>query len=975
MNRSDSARIATAYPESLWARELNCIEKRRTVAGLAEEPLVGLALSGGGIRSATFDLGLIRALARAKLLRRIDFLSTVSGGGYIGSFLGALFARPEAAGVADGEGKRPDQVARALASPTSTLVARLRENGRYLSPNGSGDTLLAAAVMLRNWLAVLVVVAAALLTLFVAADLLRLKLTPTAWGPELLRNRGVAAHVWWSPWIVLPPLLLATWVIPCAWAYWLLRRPHRRWNWSTLSLVLVPLLFFPAGVGDLLRLIFEALRGPMLAVLRGDLASASMAAAAVADQLWQAVRTERLPWLPILIGLSTAVTVVLWLWRRAGRHQLSVWLKSGLVVTTALLVFAVLDSAGQSIYAVSGKSRDLWRWLALLPAALAGGLVPFAQKLLAVLKPDRAPARARIPVAVLALLAASLVAAFFTVMIAALGDAIAWGNTSPPNQLVARMLEKEGAQTPPAEAASPSPEGDPAAGVDPVEGRHLAGALVVLAALSWCLGQAFSFLNDSTLAPLYAARLRRAYLGASNPEREKDGRKRNVTRDVDKDEVPLKEYRPWEKGGPLHLLNVTLNETTAGSSQVEQRDRRGLGMAFGPGGLSVGVHHHALWNSEGDAGDFEKGLEPVPLEGRFAVFSISKGRRFSPEPLELSRIVAISGAAVSTGLGSRTSLGMSLLLGLLNIRLGHWWYSGIDPLDRETSFGRRAGRAIASKYRSLRSWLRNESARVEPPNESAQPAARGAWGSLGRWLSRRLPVQTHLLHEFLARFPGPASRNWYLSDGGHFENSGCYELIRRRLPLMIVSDCGADPGYEFTDFAHLVRKARLDFGAEIRPATADELKLVDLSVRPFFASPGVLRQRPAEQGNAPFEPIDAERRWNGAHALLCFVDYDDEPKRHSVLLWIKPSLLGSEPPDVLNYALERKSFPQESTADQFFDEAQWESYQRLGLLIGERIFGGRPDNVGLWHPTSLDPERLLAEQGGQPSPVRHPKFG
>ncbi len=55
---------------------------------------VGLALSGGGIRSAMFSLGILQALAHKDRLRKVDFLSTISGRGYIGSFLGRLFTRP-----------------------------------------------------------------------------------------------------------------------------------------------------------------------------------------------------------------------------------------------------------------------------------------------------------------------------------------------------------------------------------------------------------------------------------------------------------------------------------------------------------------------------------------------------------------------------------------------------------------------------------------------------------------------------------------------------------------------------------------------------------------------------------------------------------------------------------------------------------------------------------------------------------------
>ena len=105
---------ARAYPAELKAAELACIKRRRAAAqssgyapcdpvvpavaaeaGTADLSLdtVGLALSGGGIRSATFCLGFLQALASQGLLRRVDFLSTVSGGGYIGAFLGGLIQR------------------------------------------------------------------------------------------------------------------------------------------------------------------------------------------------------------------------------------------------------------------------------------------------------------------------------------------------------------------------------------------------------------------------------------------------------------------------------------------------------------------------------------------------------------------------------------------------------------------------------------------------------------------------------------------------------------------------------------------------------------------------------------------------------------------------------------------------------------------------------------------------------------------
>ncbi len=84
-------------PNAVLNGEAEYIRDRREAAGLdatppkeAPENLVGICLSGGGIRSATFSLGVLRGLAGAKLLRLADYLCTVSGGGYIGSCLSSL---------------------------------------------------------------------------------------------------------------------------------------------------------------------------------------------------------------------------------------------------------------------------------------------------------------------------------------------------------------------------------------------------------------------------------------------------------------------------------------------------------------------------------------------------------------------------------------------------------------------------------------------------------------------------------------------------------------------------------------------------------------------------------------------------------------------------------------------------------------------------------------------------------------------
>ena len=178
-----------------------------------------LALSGGGIRSATFCFGLLKALAAQRLLRQFDLLSTVSGGGYIGATVGQLFNQ---------HAGRPDEVEAALGEADGRVFgAWLRANGRYLIPKGGADLLFAAASFGRNLLGVhieLAVLCGLLGVLLAGLDL-------GAWfaadqvfqTPELsTRWMPLVGAVSWAPtlWLLLP--LLAWPIAALACAYWVL---------------------------------------------------------------------------------------------------------------------------------------------------------------------------------------------------------------------------------------------------------------------------------------------------------------------------------------------------------------------------------------------------------------------------------------------------------------------------------------------------------------------------------------------------------------------------------------------------------------------------------------------------------------------------------------------------------------------------------------------------------------------------------
>jgi len=136
----------TAFKAEISEIEKSRVARGATTAKPAEKNLIGLAFSGGGIRSATFNLGILQALASNELLRCFDYLSTVSGGGYVGSWLAALTRRMTlTAGVPFAEverrlAPRKYEIGSTVEPP---FLKWLRNYGNYLTPRVglfSGDT-------------------------------------------------------------------------------------------------------------------------------------------------------------------------------------------------------------------------------------------------------------------------------------------------------------------------------------------------------------------------------------------------------------------------------------------------------------------------------------------------------------------------------------------------------------------------------------------------------------------------------------------------------------------------------------------------------------------------------------------------------------------------------------------------------------------------------------------------------------------
>jgi hypothetical protein len=114
--------------------------------------LLGLAFSGGGIRSATFNLGILQGLADLNLLTHVDLLSTVSGGGYIGAWLTG-WCRRLVGGIRSVQARLSPRQMPQPDIPAKRPIRFLREYSNYLTPKKgffSADTWTMIAIWMRN---------------------------------------------------------------------------------------------------------------------------------------------------------------------------------------------------------------------------------------------------------------------------------------------------------------------------------------------------------------------------------------------------------------------------------------------------------------------------------------------------------------------------------------------------------------------------------------------------------------------------------------------------------------------------------------------------------------------------------------------------------------------------------------------------------------------------------------------------------
>jgi hypothetical protein len=329
---------------------------------------------------------------------------------------------------------------------------------------------------------------------------------------------------------------------------------------------------------------------------------------------------------------------------------------------------------------------------------------------------------------------------------------------------------------------------------------------------------------------------------------------------------------------PCHIINTSLN--LVGGEELAWRTRKAASFTFTPRYCGFELPPQAA-SSDAARGCYR----PTDQYG-----SRSGPGADDDAGVRLGMAVAVSGAAASPNMGAHSSPPLNFLMTMFNVRLGRWC-----------------------------------------PNPR-KPA----------WQHSSPPVGLFSLLAELFGLTNADASYVYLSDGGHFDNLGIYELVRRRCRLIIAVDVASDGPLAFEDLGNAIRKCATDLHVRI-----------DLDV-------SKLAQRGGEG-------------LCGASCAVGTVRYSqvDQGGTDGTLLYLKPAIVGRENADLLNYRKVHPAYPHESTADQWFDETQFESYRALGQYIGECALAGAVDAARL-RDGGIDVDALCAElarrHGGEQAP-------
>jgi hypothetical protein len=923
--KRESGQRREATPKLLLSERVRDRERER----LGGAPRIGLALSGGGIRSATFALGLVQALHRLRLFSLVDYVSTVSGGGYLGGWLYAMQRRGQLDEALTLDGEEPRQ------------VRFLRAYSNYLTPKlglFSGDTWAAVSTVVRNLTLTFSILSLSLLSvLFVpwAVALTFRWLQQTSESP--------AAATWL---LVAAGLLLA---LAFAVSAGNMARPLRTGGWQiekgnwtpawqaqlfVVAPILVSMMMLAAVVGRVppppgFRYVLPAGWSPVWAhVANAGVAYGAVWAVALAvAYLWKATHRSS-------AGESSSdVTRGRDASRAAGDVEhppeaastaRAAALKAWLVLTSAAAVAGAVGGAMVvSVHAAWFAGVPTWPGaLLMVPVVVVGFLLATTvhiglagTQLSEETREWWARVGGQVTLAALMLTALSTIALWLPGALRELSGTLGVWLGGHPEAVKPLLIAAWGLITGSGVFAGNSEATSDGRGsfalelagkVAPV--TFIVGYLTILATFlhDYCVAPEFAGasaipmtsvaitvttlqalvgagffafvavvlswrvdLNEFSLHAFYRNRLVRCYLGASNDTRTAhpftgfDGgdemplSDRPVPNDADKtDPHDAGKKGPLAKIRPYPLFNTAIN--LVGGGNLAWQQRMAASFVFTPDfcGYEYRVDEQREQQGTGRRAPRSPTAPARPqVKTRTAYCETHEHAGY---PLTVGLAMATSGAAASPNMGYHTSPTLAFLMTVFNVRLG--W------------------------------WLRN--ARFDR-----------VWHDAEQRLSLR-----ELVFELLGLTTDERDLV-YLSDGGHFENLGIYELVRRQCPFIIASDAGQDGQMSFEDLGNAIEKCRADFGIDIE---------IDVS-----------KIRLAEGRSR-------------AHCAIGTIHYEqfDSSLTPGTLLYIKSALTGDEPTDVLRYGSLNPEFPHQSTADQFFSESQFESYRALGYHVGREVFRG-----------------------------------
>lgn len=433
-------------------------------------------------------------------------------------------------------------------------------------------------------------------------------------------------------------------------------------------------------------------------------------------------------------------------------------------------------------------------------------------------------------------------------------------------------------------------------------GDYRAAGGAVLTAISLLLVWQIFNINSNSLHQVYRDRLSSAFIQTTSYQETLFGSEKHKQDARDKlntaDRFMLSAIDTAST--PYHLINSALN--VPGSAFANKRGRNAEFFMFSPKHLGSEVTGYV------DIRHAENKLDQI----------------------DLGTVMAISGAAVAPNMGMASVAPLSPTLALLNIRLGRWI--------------RQPQTMVRTGYMR---WYARWRATPGPWHLWME-----AFSKSGRFIDRLRGINTmqFLTAKNMANAKEDitnAQRLLFLTDGGHIENLGIYELLRRRCKLIIAIDAEQDPELRCSALAQVERFARIDLGTRI-----------DIDTRRLAES--------HKQGVELIDknaPLQADRP--ASHVALGLISYPrlgakNAPEK-AVLIYVKPTLSGDENSYVRAYRQKNRAFPHETTGDQFFSEEQFEVYRALGEHILRRALEGQDCMISPSWLNAVDQEFIVEE--------------